>query len=122
MKKLIYIFISIFFIVLCGELFSSPKTIIGQKDNMNIWQINHFFNTFSTQHLGLINDTSKVIILDKYKVNNTYMIKVTDGINATLLKSKNIYDFVNKEDTVNMITIYEPVNVNRYMIKHKILK
>lgn len=120
MKKSLIIFVILIVVILCGELFSSPKTITGQRDNMNVWTVNHFFNTFTTEYLGIINDTTEVVITDK--TPNSYMIHVSDGTTVTLLKSKDIYDIVEVGDTVKLVTIHEPINKHRYKIKYAVIK
>ena len=120
MKKSLIIFIVLIGVIICGELFSSPKMITGQRDNMNVWTVNHFFNTFTTEYLGLINDTTEVVITDK--TPNSYMIHVSDGTTVTSLKSKDIYDSVEVGDTVKLVTIHEPINKHRYKIKYTVIK
>ena len=120
MKKSLFILIILFVVILCGELFSSPKTITSQRDNMNVWTVKHFFNAFTTEYLSIINDTTEVVVTDK--ISNSCMIHVSDGTTVTLLKSKDIYNFVEKGDTVKLVTIHEPINKHKYKIKHIVIK
>lgn len=121
MKKY-FILILLVVVILVGEISSSPKTITGQRDGMNVWTVNHFFNTFTTEYVGPINDTTKVIIKEKFITGKSYMINVSDGNNVTLIKSKEIYNAVNVNDTIELITTYEPLNRERYKIKYTIKK
>lgn len=120
MKKAGLILLLGIILIIIGELVSSSKTIIGQRDNMNVWNVHHFFNLFTTEYLTPVNDTVEVVVTDK--IDNSYMIHVSDGTTVTLLKSKEIYDIVNTGDTVKLVTIYEPINKHRYKIKHTIIK
>lgn len=122
MKKFFIILTILIGIIFISELASSPKSITAQRDNMNVWTVNHFFNTFTTEYLGPINDTTTVIILDKNVVNKSYMVHITDGKQTTLLKSKQIYDMTNVGDTVKLITTNEPINRHKYRIKHVVIK
>ena len=120
MKKSLVTFLLLVVVISCGELFSSPKTITSQRDNMNVWTVNHFFNTFTTEYLGIINDTTEVVITEK--MSNSHMINVSDGTTVTLLKSKDIYNIVEVGDTVKLVTIHEPINKHKYKIKHIVIK
>ena len=122
MKRLFFIIVTLIVVIIAGELASSPKSIISQRDGMNVWTVNHFFNTFTTEYLGPINDTTEVVIIDKDKIGKSYMIHVTDGNQITLLKSKQIYDIVEPGDTVKLVTTNEPLNRHKYRIKHTVIK
>ena len=121
MKKY-FILILFVIVILVGEIASSPKTITGQRDGMNVWKVNHFFDLYNTEYLTPVNDTTKVVIVDKKKVNNKYFVNVSDGNSVILLKTKEIYDAVEQNDTVTLVKTYEPIRKHKYRIKYKIVE
>lgn len=122
MKKLLIIVCVIFVTLLCGELFTSPKTIVAQRDGMNVWKVYHMFDLFSTEYLGPVNDTTRVIIVDKNKTKKSYMVHVTDGNMTTLLKSREVYTKTEVGDTVDLVTTFEPESRHTYKTKYTIIK
>ena len=118
MKKGIFVLIVIVLVLLCGELFSNPRTIVRQENNMNVWRISHMFNLYSTETYGPINDTARVVIKDKNIVNGKYMVHVSNGSNITILRSKTIFQSVEVGDMVDLTTIFEPVSNGKYTIKY----
>lgn len=108
MKKLIKIIILVIIFIVVGECASTNKSIIGQQDNQNVWQINHMFNLFHTTMLAPINDTTDVVVIDKKENKTKYITLVSDGNNVTTLRSKKIYDIVEIGDSTKLVTTYEP--------------
>lgn len=122
MKKIgITIFI-LCVLILVGELASAPKSIVSQKNGMNVWKVNHFFNMFKTEYLGPLNDTTLVVVTDKNITDKSFMVHVSDGNTVTLLKSHDVYDYAEVGDTINLITTNEPINRHRYRTKYTVFK
>ena len=117
--KILFLLCGVAFI---GELCSSPKTIVRQENEMNVWQVNHFFNLCETEYIGPLNDTTQVVILDKNKTNRSCMVYVSDGNTVTLLKSHEVYNYADVGDTINLITTNEPINRYRYRTKYTVFK
>ena len=122
MKKFLFTILILIAVIVTGELMSNPKTIIAQRDGQNVWNVNHFFNMYKTEYLGPINDTTLVKIIDKEMVNNKPMVRVTDGNTVTLLTSKEVYDYVEPDDTVNLVITHEPITKHKYRIKYFVYK
>lgn len=122
MKKTLFTILFLIIVIIVGELFSAPKTIIGQRNGQNVWNVNHFFNMYKTEYLGPINDTTLVKIIDKEMINNKSIVHVTDGNTVTLLTSKEVYDYVELNDTVNLVTTHEPITKHKYRIKYFVYK
>ena len=89
---------------------------------MNVWQVNHLFNLCKTEYIGPPNDTAQVVVIDKNKTNRSRMVHVSDGNTVTLLKSRQIYDYVEVGETINLVTTNEPVNKHKYTIKYTVFK
>ena len=122
MKKFGFLIVILLISILVGELCSSPKTIVRQENGMNVWKVNHFFNVFKTEYTGPLNDTTLVVVTNKNKTNRSCIVHVSDGNNVTLLKSRQIYDYVEVGDTINLVTTNEPVNKHKYQIKYTVFK
>ncbi len=122
MRKFLLVICLLLVTLLVGELMSNSKTIVRQENGMNVWEVHHFFNLYKTEYTGPLNDTMQVVVLDKNKTNRSCMVHVSDGNNVTLLKSRQIYDYVEIGDTVNLVTTNEPVNKHKYIIKYTVFK
>ena len=122
MKKFLFTILILIAVIVTGELMSNPKTIIAQRDRQNVWSVNHFFNMYKTEYLGPINDTTLVTIIDKEMINHKPMVRVTDGNTVTLLTSKEVYDYVEPDDTVNLVITHEPITKHKYRTKYFVYK
>ena len=122
MKRFLKILLLLCVLAFVGELCSSPKTIVRQENGMNVWQVNHLFNLCKTEYTGPPNDTAQVVVIDKNKTNRSRMVHVSDGNTVTLLKSRQIYDYVEVGETINLVTTNEPVNKHKYTIKYTVFK
>lgn len=122
MKKVLIVIFIIFVVLLCGELFTSPKSIMAQRDGMNVWRVNHVFDLFHTEYLGPVNDTSRVVIVDKNKTRDAYTVHVTDGNRVTMLKSYDVYHDTEVGDTVDLVTSFVPESRHTYKTKYTVIK
>lgn len=119
MKRAILTGILTLIILFAGEVYSNDKTIIGQEYGNNIWQINHFFNLYSTTMLAPINDTVNVKIIEKNRIGNQYKTMTSDGTRIITLTTKQSYDYVDVDDSVKLVITFEPSDMNIHGCKTK---
>lgn len=112
MKRAILTGILTLIILFAGEVYSDDKTIIGQEYGNNVWQVNHFFNLYSTTMLAPINDTVNVKIIEKNHIGNQYKTMTSDGTRIITLTTKQSYDYVDVNDSVKLVTTFEPSDIN----------
>ncbi len=122
MKKTLFAILFLIIVIIAGELFSTPKTIIGQRNGQNVWNVNHFFDMYKTEYFTPINDTIIVVVTSKEKILNKPIVRVSDGNNVTTLNSYDVYNYVNVNDTVNLVTSYIPLSRHKYRIKYFVYK